>query len=54
MTNTTDPINRDALRAAQDRRLADLRATPAPIMPTTVRRLPPRDRTRYRRRRTIR
>lgn len=27
MTNTNDPISRDSLRASQDRRLAELRAT---------------------------
>ena len=32
MTNTNEPINRDALRASQDRRLADLRATTT-VMP---------------------
>jgi hypothetical protein len=43
MTNN-EPISPAALRASQDRRLAALRATPAPIMPAVIRRPPPKAR----------
>lgn len=40
-----EPINPDALRASLERRLAILRSTPAPIMPTApIRRPAPRPR----------
>lgn len=55
MTNNNDrPIDRDALRASLERRLASLRSTPEPIMPPTVRRLPPRPRRNSVRHRAIR
>lgn len=50
-----EPINPTALRASQDRRLALLRSTPAPIMPThPIRRPAPKTRNTSRRHRAIR